>query len=108
MPQVKMYYQRLCAITHPSNASIEYLYDDNTQTGGAFKLTAANDERAIKTICEEFPTALSVSLMMSCNPALMILRVLHKFGVHPKLASLKELHWPGIKGWSDIEKSLKS
>jgi hypothetical protein len=108
MPNALIYYQRLCGITHPSNASLEFLYDDNTPIGGHFKLTAANDRRAITAICDEFPTALRVTLMMSCNPALLILRVLHKFGAHPKLAPLKKLHWPGIKGWSDIEKCLNS
>ncbi len=108
MPTALIYYQRLCGITHPSNASLQYFYDDDTPTGGHFKLAAATDGRAIAAICEEFPTALSVTLTMSCNPPLLILRVLHKFGKHPKLSPLKRLHWPGIKGWPDIEQSLKS
>jgi hypothetical protein len=107
LPNVVTYYRRLCGITHPSNSSLKYLYDDNTPTGGQFRLTAANDERAIAAICEEFPTALSVTLMMSCNPALLILRVLHKFGVHPKLRPLKMLDLSDITGWTDIEKYLK-
>jgi hypothetical protein len=108
MPNALVYYQRLSGIAHPSSASLEYLYDDNTPTGGAFMLTSANDGRAIAAVCQEFPTALGVTLMMSCNPALLILRVLHKFGAHPKLVSLKKLNWSGIKGWPDIEQYLRS
>jgi hypothetical protein len=108
MPNAKSYYQRLCGITHPSNASLEFLVDDNTSTGGPLRLSASNDRQAITAMCAEFPTALSVTLEMSCNPALLILRVLHKFGVHPKLAFFKKMHWANIKMWPDIERFLKS
>jgi hypothetical protein len=108
MPDALPYYRRLCGITHPSNASIEYLYQDKTKEGGPFKLAASNDAASIDRICAEFLRGLRTSLMMSCNPPLLILRVLHKFKVHPKLPPLKRLDWTAIKGWSDIERSLGS
>lgn len=92
---------------HPSNASLQYFYDDNTATGGTFKLTTANDRPAISAIREEFAEALERTLMMSCNPPLLILRVLHKFGTHRKLDALKKLHWPGIRGWSKDRREIR-
>jgi hypothetical protein len=44
---------------------------------------------------------------MCCNPPLLILRVLHKFGIHPKLSALKKVDFSTIKMWSAIEKLLK-
>jgi hypothetical protein len=108
MPDALHYYRRLCGITHPSSASIEYLYEDRVRGRGAFKLTASNDAAAIDGISEEFPKGLQTSMMMSCNPPLLILRVLHKFKVHPKLLPLKQVEWTAIKGWQDIERSLGS
>lgn len=108
MPDALSYYRRLCGITHPSNASIEYLYQDNTENGGPFRLTASNDADSIAQVCSEFPRALRTSMMMSCNPCLLILRVLHKFKVHPKLPFLKQIDWTAIKGWPDIERSLRA
>jgi len=106
LPGATMLYHRLCAICHPSNMSIDYLYHLSTENGG-LKLVPANDVTAITELRKEFPTALRDALMMSCNPPLLILRVLHKFGIHPKLVALKNLPWAKIKMWPEIEKSLR-
>jgi hypothetical protein len=99
MPDALHYYRRLCGITHPSSASIEYLYQDRIRERGAFKLAASNDAPAIDGICAEFPKGLRTSMMMSCNPPLLILRVLHKFKVHPRLPAFKRVDRTAIKGW---------
>jgi hypothetical protein len=98
MPNALAYYQRLCGITHPSNASIDYLYQDRTREGGAFKLTASTDLSAIKLICDEFPDALQTAMIMSSNAPLLILRVLHKFKIHPKLRVRRQMKWPSKVG----------
>jgi hypothetical protein len=36
------------------------------------------------------------------------LRVLHKFGHHPRLTELKKLEWSEIPAWAAIEKYLSS
>jgi hypothetical protein len=108
MPNALAYYQRLCSITHPSNASIDYLYQDRTREGGTFKLAASNDLSAIKLTCDEFPDALQTAMMMSCNAPLLILRALHKFKIHPKLPALRKMKWEAIKGWPAIEHALRS
>ena len=43
------------------------------------------------------PAVLHDVLMMSCTAPLYILHVLHKFGVHPKLAARKKLNWESIQ-----------
>lgn len=107
VPGALSLYHRLCSITHPSSASIDYLYDiDSTGTRG-MKLAPSKDASAIDTLCREFPSALHDVLMMSCNPSLLILRVLHKFGIHPQLKGLKKLEFAKIKAWPGIEKHLK-
>jgi hypothetical protein len=103
---LKLYHQ-LCAICHPSNESIKYFYDSNRGHDGRLKLAPTNDAKAIAAICAAYPAALADALMMSCNPPLYILRVLHKFGVHPKLAALRKLDWKAIKMGAEIERHLK-
>jgi hypothetical protein len=86
-------YHRLCAISHPSNASIEYFYDPTQGSEERLKLTPTNDARAIASIQQEFPDALPVAMQMNCNPAFLILRVLHTFHRHPELPALKQVDW---------------
>jgi hypothetical protein len=104
---LKLYHQ-LCAICHPSNESIKYFYDSNPGHEGRLKLAPTNDAKAIAAICEAYLTALPDALMMSCNAPLYILRVLHKFGVHPKLTVLRKLDWNAIKMGPEIERHLKN
>jgi hypothetical protein len=89
IPRVDSLYHRLCAITHPSRASIDWLYELNPDGEGRMGLSIAGDGTRIAALTNEFPEALDGALMMSCNPALLILRVLHRFDVHPKLPALK-------------------
>jgi hypothetical protein len=77
IPNIETLYHRLCAVRHPSSASIVYLYD--FEADGSFKLSPNKDRETILAICKEYPDALRDALMMHCNPALLILRVLHKF-----------------------------
>jgi hypothetical protein len=65
-----------------------------------------NDRQAIELIHREFPNAPELVLQANCNPAFLILRVLHRFQVHPHLAALEESNWTGIKGWSRLERLL--
>ena len=104
---LKLYHQ-LCAICHPSHESIKYFYDSSRGREGRLKLAPTNDAKAIAAICEAHSTVLPDALMMSCNPPLYILRVLHKFGVHPKLAALRKLDWEAIKMGAEIERYLKN
>jgi hypothetical protein len=106
LPGATAFYHRLCAIAHPSKASIEYLYKLNGKEGGLM-VVPTNDASAISALRNEFPNALTHTLMMSCNPPLLILRVLHKFRRHPKLDALRKLKWDNIKAWPGIERSLK-
>jgi hypothetical protein len=108
VPGTLKLYQKLCAICHPSNESTKYFYDLPRAHKGPAKLAPANDAKAIAAICEACPEALPHALMMSCNPPLYILRVLHKFGVHPKLPALRKVDWKASEMGAEIEQHLKN
>jgi hypothetical protein len=74
----------------------EAFYDSTPGIG--FKLSPMKDAAAMADICTEYPNVLQDALMMHCNAPLLILRVLHKFGIHPHLKSLRKLDWKQIKG----------
>jgi hypothetical protein len=111
IPNVEKAYHRLCSITHPSADSIEYFYeshlDGNVDGNRGFRLSATNDQAAISDFLSAHPSILPNVLMMSCNPPLLILRVLHKFRNHPKLSALKSFDFSAIKIWPAIERLLK-
>lgn len=107
VPGVLKLYHQLCAVCHPSNESIKYFYDFDVGHGGS-KVAPANDAKAIAAICTEYSAALPDALMMSCNPPLCILRVLHKFSIHPKLTALNRFDWKATKLSAEIERHLKN
>lgn len=104
---LKLYHQ-LCAICHPSSKSLNYFYNSSPGPAGRLSLVPTNDAKAIAAICSAYPAALCDAVMMSCNPPLYTLRVLHKFGFHPKLEALKKLDWRLIKMGPEIERHLKN
>jgi hypothetical protein len=105
-PGVLKLYQKLCAICHPSNESLEYLYNPMGSDEG-FTLSQTNDANAIAAICSTYPEALPAALMMSSNAALSILKVLHKFDGYPRLAALKKFDWKVMKGGLESERHLR-
>jgi hypothetical protein len=108
IPRAVSLYHRLCSITHPSSASIDWLYDLNQDSVGRMTLSFAKDRTKIAALCDEFPEALDGSVMMSCNPALLILRVLHGFELHPKLPPLKQYGFGTSKLGRDLERLLRT
>jgi hypothetical protein len=104
MPDAVEIYRRLCSVTHPAADSINYLFDDKEEQ---FRLDVCGDIKAIQRFCSDYPLTMHMALMMSCNPPLLILRVLHKFCVHPKLPTLRKFDWSAIPAWAEIEQSLK-
>jgi hypothetical protein len=105
---VENLYHELCSICHPSESSIDYFYDIGPEIEGSFKLSPYKDVVAISDICRRYPDALQDALMMHCNVPLVILRVLHKFKVHPQLKALKKLDIKQIKMGPEIERFLNS
>jgi hypothetical protein len=96
------------ALARPSADSIDWLFALDPAVDGGLKLIPEGDLKAIEKIAASHPEALSDMLMVSCNAALLILRVLHKFDVHPQLAVLKELNLSGIREWANVEQALRS
>jgi hypothetical protein len=107
LPDAVSLYHRLCAIVHPSNASIDWLFDLDAEGDRRMKL-AANDAGKIAALCDEFPEVADVTLQRTCNSALLILRVLHKFRLHPKIPELRKLDWSQVRAGREIERLLQS
>jgi hypothetical protein len=107
MPGAVNLYHRLCAISHPSNASIDYFYDSKDCREGSLKLIATNDGRAIASIQQAFPDALPLAMQASCTPAFLMLRVLHRFHRHPELPALKLVDWMALKSGAEVERALR-
>lgn len=106
LPGAGKIYQRLCSITHPSSDSINYMFGQNVESKERFRLEIQSDAAAIANFISEHSALMPTALMMSCNPPLLILRVLHKFGIHPKLPMLRNLNWEEIPAWAEIKKRL--
>jgi hypothetical protein len=105
IPGITNLYHRLCSICHPSNASIEYFYD--CTPGNSFKLLPTKDIAAISAICSAHPDVLQDVLMIHSNAPLLVLRVLHTFGVHPQLKALRNFDWKQVKAGAEIEHLLR-
>lgn len=107
IPGVVSLYHRLCAITHPSSASIDWLYQID-ERDGQMVLSMSDERSRIESLRHEFPKALDGAVMFSCNPAFLILRVLHRFPLHPKIPPLRRYDPRVSKAGRDIELMLKS
>jgi hypothetical protein len=90
-PDMLKLYHELCAICHPSSESLSYFYEANPGPKGNLNVAPTNDAKAIAAVCAEYPAALCIALMSSCNGPLYILRVLNEFGSHPKSEAFKNL-----------------
>jgi hypothetical protein len=102
---VESLYRRLSAISHPSSSSLDYLYVPRA-AGDGFHIDPDRDSTAIQKLqaeCGEVPES---CLVISFNAAALILRVLHKFGRHPKLPELRDLSWDAIPAWPPIKQLL--
>ncbi|MGW9946536.1 hypothetical protein J2W92_001873 [Rhizobium leguminosarum] len=107
VPSALSLYHRLCAIVHPSNESIRWLFDFDELGDRRIALTM-DDATKINAICEEFPNAIGETFGITCNCAVITLRVLHKFPLHPKIPELKKLDWSAVKLASEVEHLLRS
>jgi hypothetical protein len=106
VPNVTSLYQQLCSLCHPADASIEYFFD--FMPDGKLKLSATKDREAIRSIISEYPNVLQVTLMLHCNAPLLMLRVLQKFPVHPRLERLRKIPWKTSKAGTKIDELLKN
>lgn len=106
LPQTVSLYHRLCAIVHPSNASIDWLFEFDSE-GHRYTTLASNDAAKIAGLCNEFPEAASVTFQMACNSALLVLRVLHAFPLHPRIPELRKLDWSKVPAAREVERYLR-
>ncbi len=102
IPDVTGLYQRISSISHPSQASLNCFFHANT--GGSIKLIPWSGAAAIAAFYAEYPDALFQAIQAHCIPPL--LRVLHKFKIHPQFAVLKRVDWEQIQMAAEIERYL--
>ncbi len=107
VPSALSLYHRLCAIVHPSNQSIGWLFDFD-ELGDRRIALAMNDAAKIDALYAEFPTAIGQTFSLTCNCALLTLRVLHKFPLHPKLPELKKVDWSPVGVGREVEQLLRN
>jgi hypothetical protein len=105
LPNIESLYHRLCGIVHPSAASLDWTY---YHVYSPLLQVRPNDRDAIEAILREWPDAIPKTVMLSCNTTLLILRVLHKFDMHPRLEALRHVTWNQIDGWGQFEAALRS
>jgi hypothetical protein len=106
IPDVETLYHKLCSVCHPSNSSIEYLYVPSPE--GGFCISFKADAHAISALFDDYPDVLVQALTLHSNVPLLILRVLHKFGMHPQLKILNKLKWDAIENGAEIERILRT
>jgi hypothetical protein len=104
IPKVASLYHELCSVCHPSSASIGPFFD--LVPDGRLKLSPAKDAAAIAVIIAEYPDALPQALKLHCTPPLFILRVLHKFKIHPQIKILRKIDWKRVD--AEIEHHLRN
>lgn len=107
VPSAVSLYHRLCAIVHPSNHSIGWLFNVDELGDRRVALTV-DDSAKIEAINAEYPSAIGQTFSLTCNCALLTLRVLHRFPLHPKIPELKKVDWSPIRVGRDVEKLLRS
>jgi hypothetical protein len=107
IPKVAGLYRQLCSVCHPSSASIEYFFEV-IPSSSSLKLSPAKDAAAIAAVIAEYPDALHQALTLHCTSPLLILRVLHKFKIHPQIKFLKKIDWKRIEFAAEIERHLRN
>lgn len=107
VPSALSLYHRLCAIVHPSDQSISWLFDFD-ELGDRRVALNTDDTAKIAGICDEFPTAIGQTFSLTCNCALLTLRVLHKFPLHPKIPELRKLDWSSIRVGRDLDQLMRA
>jgi hypothetical protein len=106
IPKVANLYHQLCSVCHPSSASIDYFFDFDSSLG--VKLSLAKDTATMDAVIAEYPDALHEAVVLHCTFPLLILRVLHKFKIHPKIQTLKNIDWKRIEFAAEIERHLRN
>ena len=106
MPDAPVLYGELCALSHPAQDSVAYLFA-NTGDGTVFRVDPDSDRRAIDSMVATHSALFHDLLMVAANPILMTLRVFHAFALFPKIPELRGVHLDAIPAWAAIEKHLK-
>ncbi|MFB9978182.1 hypothetical protein ACFSQQ_16560 [Mesorhizobium kowhaii] len=103
--EAKNLYSELCSIVHPAADSVSMLFSSD---GDFFTASPNHEKRILEHSVAKSRGVLSDVLMASCNPPLLILKVLHKFKLFTPLHSLNSYSFDNITIWPKIEKALRN
>jgi len=102
---VKTFYAKLCEIVHPAADSVAVTF---VAHDGAWLVDPCNETHVLEAMIAERRDTLEGVLMASYNAPLLILKVLHVFGMFTKLAGLRKYRFDEIPEWKKIEAALRS
>ncbi|HWK68370.1 MAG TPA: hypothetical protein VNS34_25895 [Rhizobiaceae bacterium] len=102
---VKTFYAKLCEIVHPAADSVAVTFVPHD---GAWLVDPCNEKRVLEAMIAERRDTLKGLLMASYNAPLLILRVLHAFGIFTKLSGLRKYRFDEIPEWKKIKTALRS
>ncbi len=97
-------YSKLCEIVHPAAMSVSTTF---TFSKGGWTVDLAMERTYLNAFVESNRGVISGVLMAAFNPAILILRVLHRFDRHVKIPPLKNYRLDRIPAWTRIQKALK-
>ena len=86
--------------------SVWYMFsvDEHLETCG---FCAEPDRRAIDETLRLYKPACEALIEPAFNPVFLVLRVLHKFDLFPKIPELRKLNFSVMPIWREIEAALR-
>jgi len=73
---------------------------------GGFTVNSNRDMLAIEDIITRYQRDLELLPSLAHNPAILILRVMVRFNIFPRVPELRYFSFQGAKGWSKIKPVL--
>ena len=101
----KELYAELCEIVHPAARSVSIMFG---MCSDGLIARLESEPEILRSCVQKRQSVLSDVLMAAYNPPLLMLRVLHRFGIFAQLPSLKRYRFDAIPAWRQIEKALQS
>jgi hypothetical protein len=101
----KELYAHLCELVHPASKSVSTMF---VATERGLMIRPENERLVLDDLARENRDILSEVLMAAYNPPILILRVLHKFGLFTQIDALRKYKLDNIALWRKMEKVLRS
>src|SRR5262249_21021709 len=87
VPDVRSLYKELCEYVHPAKSSVSFSLAADAE--GRRRIDPESDQRVIAELLHRYRKTFDECVMFAFNPALLTLRVLHRFGITPQIPELR-------------------